>query len=515
MPQSPDMLSPAPDERAAFRHVVLLAAGITALRLLVLWIGGMPLYLDEAQYWFWAQEPAFGYFSKPPLIAWAIAATTALCGDGAACVKAASPLAYGIAPVFAYLLARNLFGTRTGFLAALAFATLPGVAFSGFIISTDPLLLAAWLGALWAFERALTSRAIRWWLLAGLFLGVGMLAKYAMAYFIAPAAIVALLQPKGRRPLGGLLAMVATGFAVLSPNLVWNALSGFETFKHTAANASGGAGKIGNLSGVFDFLGDQVAILGPVFALVLVALLVRPRGIFRDAGFRLLAWFSLPILGLLVIQAFLSRAHGNWAAVAFPALAILIVAALVRLDHPRLLRFALWFHGGAFAVLALGLAFGQVPFLTLSKGTDPFRWIRGWDVLAAEVETLRTADSARPRAILTTDRAATAELIYHLRDSGALIRRRTEPGLPPEDHFAMVLDPADARGCDAVIVSRGGQLPPEVAADFLSVGAPVEVRMRPYADPKGTYYLFIGRGFGGVEDDSATCRSITRTGRPL
>ncbi len=505
---------PATEDRAALRLVVSLALGLAALRLLVLWIGAMPLYLDEAQYWFWGQDLAFGYFSKPPLIGWAIAGTTALCGDSAACVKAASPIACGIAPIFVYLFARNLFGVRTGLLAGIAFATLPGIAFSGFIISTDPLLLTAWVGALWAFERALALRAPKWWLATGLFLGIGMLAKYAMAYFMVPAAILVVLQPKGQRPLGGFLLAVLVGFAVLSPNLVWNALSGFETFKHTAANASVGQ-HVGNLAGVFDFLADQVAILGPVFALVLIAVLVRPRGLFRDPGFRLLAWFSLPILGLLIAQAFLSRAHGNWAAVAFPALCVLIVAALVRLDYPRLLRAALWFHGGAFAVMAIGLAVGQVPFLELSRQTDPFRWIRGWDVLADRVEALRLADPERPLAVITTERGATAELIYHLRDSGALIRRWSPEGRPPEDHFSMVLDLADARGCDAVVVSRQDNLPPELAASFTALGAPVRVAMRPYADPKGTYYLFVGRGFGGGSGDAGSCRSITRTGRRL
>lgn len=504
----------APDDRAALRLVVSLALGLAALRLFVLWIGAMPLYLDEAQYWFWAQDLAFGYFSKPPLIGWAIAGTTALCGDSAACVKAASPLAYGIAPIFVYLFARNLFGVRTGVSAGIAFATLPGIAFSGFIISTDPLLLTAWVGALWAFERALALRGPKWWLATGLFLGIGMLAKYAMAYFMVPAAILVALQPKGRRPIGGFLLAVLVGFAVLSPNLIWNALSGFETFKHTAANASVGQ-HVGNIDGVLDFLADQVAILGPVFALVLIAVLVRPRGLFRDPGIRLLAWFSLPILGLLIVQAFLSRAHGNWAAVAFPALCVLIVAALVRLDYPRLLRAALWFHGGAFAVMAIGLAVGQVPFLDLSRQTDPFRWIRGWDVLAAKVETLRLADPDHPLAVITTERGATAELIYHLRDSGALIRRWSPEGSPPEDHFAMVLDLADAKGCDAVVVSRQRSLPPALAASFTALGEPVEVVMRPYPDPKGTYYLFVGRGFGGKSGDAGSCRSITRTGRRL
>ncbi|PWR23686.1 ArnT family glycosyltransferase [Zavarzinia compransoris] len=505
---------PEPADRDAFRAVVAVALGLALFRLAVLFIGGMPLYLDEAQYWFWGQDPAFGYFSKPPLIGWAIAATTAVCGDGPACVKASSPLAYAVAPIFAYLLGRNMFSVRVGLYAAIGFATLPGVAFSGFIVSTDPLLLLCWTGALWAFERGLATGGRRYWACAGLFLGFGMLAKYAMAYFFAPALIVTLLGTYGRRSWGGLLLAAGIGLAVLSPNLIWNALSGFETFKHTAANASVGA-HVGNLAGVLDFLADQAAIVGPILAVVLIATLVRPRGLFLVPAFRLLAWFSLPILGLLVVQAFLSRAHGNWAAVAYPALSLFLFAALDRLDYRRLLRATIGFHAGAFLVIGVALAVGQVPFVTLSTATDPFRWIRGWDRLAQAVEGRRAVPGGRPLAVITTERGATAELIYHLRDSDALVRRWSADENNPDDHFAMVLDLDDALGCDAVIVSRGPELPAALAGRFDSVEGPVRIDMRPYEDRKGTYHLFIGKRFGRIDAADNTCRSITRTGRRL
>ena len=57
----------------------VLLAGLAALlcvRLFALSVNGTDLFFDEAQYWAWSQEPAFGYFSKPPLIAWIIGAAT-------------------------------------------------------------------------------------------------------------------------------------------------------------------------------------------------------------------------------------------------------------------------------------------------------------------------------------------------------------------------------------------------------------------------------------------------------
>ena len=53
------------------RYATLLAilGVVLAIRLAGLALSGADLYFDEARYWAWAQEPAFGYYRKPPLIA--------------------------------------------------------------------------------------------------------------------------------------------------------------------------------------------------------------------------------------------------------------------------------------------------------------------------------------------------------------------------------------------------------------------------------------------------------------
>ena len=59
------------------RTAVLLTLGLGLLRLLTLFGTPLELYPDEAQYWLWSRTLAFGYYSKPPLIAWSIWASTA------------------------------------------------------------------------------------------------------------------------------------------------------------------------------------------------------------------------------------------------------------------------------------------------------------------------------------------------------------------------------------------------------------------------------------------------------
>src|ERR1700716_2253360 len=78
--------------------------GLTLLRLGVLKISPLDLLPDEAQYWSWSREFGFGCFTKPPLIAWLIAATTKLAGDAEYGVRMASPLCHAIAALALYRL---------------------------------------------------------------------------------------------------------------------------------------------------------------------------------------------------------------------------------------------------------------------------------------------------------------------------------------------------------------------------------------------------------------------------
>ena len=118
----------------------------------------------------------------------------------------------------------------------------PGVSLSAGIISTDVPLLAAWAAAL-AFFIALV-RGAGWWAAVGLgvALGVGLNAKYAMAYFLVCLTVYAIAVPSQRRLLADarIWLAIAIGAAFIVPNIMWNLENGFATVSHTADNANWG-----------------------------------------------------------------------------------------------------------------------------------------------------------------------------------------------------------------------------------------------------------------------------------
>src|SRR3954471_8128877 len=105
------------DHRALFGRALIAISAITLVRLAVLIVTPLQLYPDEAQYWWWAQTPDWGYFSKPPLIAWIVWLTTRL-SDAEWAIRLASPLLHAGTAVMVFGIGRTVYDARVGFWSA-------------------------------------------------------------------------------------------------------------------------------------------------------------------------------------------------------------------------------------------------------------------------------------------------------------------------------------------------------------------------------------------------------------
>ncbi len=139
--------------------------GLAAIALVTLWrVALLPfdradLYVDEAQYWFWGRELAWGYYSKPPLIGWILRLSTAIGGDGAFWIRLPLPLIHAGTAVLVALIGRRLADARVGALAGVAFVTVPGVALASLLVSTDTPLLFCFALAMLAQLQGQTAAA--------------------------------------------------------------------------------------------------------------------------------------------------------------------------------------------------------------------------------------------------------------------------------------------------------------------------------------------------------------------
>lgn len=443
---SADRPMSAGEDRWTIQLVIVLAV-VTLLRLIALSLSETDLYFDEAQYWSWAQDLSFGYFSKPPLIAWIIWTTTSICGDGEACVRASAPLFHAGSAIFLFLAGRVLFDARTGFWSAVIFATLPGISFSANIISTDVPLLFFWSAALFFLVKLQEERRWRWAVLLGIAIGFGALAKYAMLYVYLCAAVWFAISRAGRwllrDPKG--LVLIAIPLTLLAPNLLWNVNNGLVTFAHTADNARLG-GPLVHPGNMLEFLIAQLGVFGPFVFPMLLVIAIRTARCGGPEGDRYLLAFSLPVLILVTGIAFLSRAHANWAAATYPAATILVTATMLRLKRDTIFAATVGVNFVCLMVLAVVPAFADR--LTLPGGGDPFARTMGWRETAAIVRD--AVESGKYGAILTDDRAVTAELLYYLRDTEIPILRWPTEG-PPRDHYQLTR-PFSADAADPVLL---------------------------------------------------------------
>jgi 4-amino-4-deoxy-L-arabinose transferase-like glycosyltransferase len=493
----------------AFIALLLLA---TAGRVLTLFHNPVGLYYDEAQYWMWSRSFEWGYFTKPPLIAWTIAATTALVGtDAEWAVRLGAPLAHAVAASAIFILGRGMFGAWAGFWAGLGWLMLPGIWLSSSVISTDALLLPLWAIALLAMWRLVVTRSWTWSIVLGLAVGLGAQAKYAMFYFFLCTAIAAWKIAPVRAALGQWRGGAATLIAliVIAPNVLWNVQNRFVTAQHTAANAGFDAADLFNVDELIQFITDQATVIGPIVFLALIWALWRA---WRRSGAlsleeKFLIAYIVPAFAVVAGIAFVSRANANWAAVAYPAALLLVTGALFSSKRGRRALALATFVNAAMGATFLAALFFFPALANQAKGV---RMARAWDETAREI-ALRTAvqpGEAPYSAVLVDDRTTYYELNYYWRQA-----RRAGAPLPPIRMWMLHAEAQNAaeesnpmraeEGGRVLVVHMTPAYLPLVATDFATFRTVERLTVPIEGAQSRQLEISIGEGFAPLPRDDA------------
>lgn len=396
------------------RLLLAVIATLTFVRLIGLRLSVVDLFYDEAQYWTWARDLAFGYYSKPPLLAWLLAGTRQVCGDAEWCVRAPAPLLYAATSLAVYFTARLLYDERTGFWAAVLTALTTGVVFSARIISTDVPLLLFWTLGLLAYLHLLIAPCWRWAVVLGLALGLGLLSKYAMIYLLPGMLLAAIVSPRARAIFREphVWAALGLGALVVMPNILWNASHSFMTFRHTGDLVLGEQFRP-NIGRVLEFFGAQFGVFGPVVFAVMIAATIKLRTTELIAQDRLMVCFFVVPVVLITLIAVGVHTYANWASVSAIAGLILTAGLLLRTGR----------RGWLVASLVLGVALQALLLVTdtvatqialpLLKKPNPYSRTLGWKAYAERVGQL--AGEIGAPSIVSDDRGEVAALRYYLR----------------------------------------------------------------------------------------------------
>jgi 4-amino-4-deoxy-L-arabinose transferase-like glycosyltransferase len=457
-------------EEHSWRVAVFAVFAVTIARLVWLASAHADLYPDEAQYWLWSLHPAWGYYSKPPLVAWIIALTTSLGRDDEFAVRFAAPLLHFATALVIYHLARRLYDARVAQWSAIVYATLPGVSVSAIIMSTDAPLLLCWSIALYAFVRAREPGSERWWWAVGMAAGVGLLAKYAMAYWLISALLFLLLFRDERRHLRRFFAALALALAIYAPNFVWNLTHHFVSYRHTRDNASL-HGSLIHPDSFVEFFASQFAVFGPLLFGALILIVINSRRRLAERRAALLATFALPTLGMMLVVSFLSRAQPNWSAPTYISSTVLVVAWLQARGRQVIITASVALHVAAAALLLdLHDAVHAIGYELPAK-YEPLHRLRGWRSLGQTVARMLIAHPGVH--LMADDREDMAALIYYvhphpfdaLKWNGGW--NDVDGGI--HDQFDLTTDPAKYIGQDFLLVSRRSDIE-DIVTRFASAG---------------------------------------------
>jgi 4-amino-4-deoxy-L-arabinose transferase-like glycosyltransferase len=477
----------------SLKLAALLIGALTLLRIVALFASPLNLGPDEAQYWHWSTEFAFGYFSKPPLIAWLIGATTAVCGDGEGCVRLSSPIMHAATSLILYQIGARLFSVRVGFWSAVTFATLPSVSFSSGLISTDAPLLAAWACALLSFHQLMETKEWRWAIALGIALGVGLLAKYAMGYFILCAIVYALIASERVAPVWPQFTVaLVLGALIFAPNLVWNAWRDFPTIGHTAANANLG-GDLFSIGKMFEFAISQVGVFGPVLLIALGVGIFRcirtPSTGGRTSSLWYLLAFSAPILIIALTIAFISRANANWAATAYVAATPIAIVFLLDARKKFWLAISMSLHASLAILFAVGF---MAPAAGDAIGlSSALKQVRGWEAFGSAV--LNEANRNSYTSISTDERDAMGALLYYARPRSIPVTM-WDHHWPTRNHYEMTARITQMTGGNTLFVT-GDKDPAHIYDRFQSVAELGPILIDIGGAKTRAYYMFHCVGF--------------------
>ena len=268
--------SQAKTEKLAVRPLVVAAvviAAMTALR--IAYADVMELRTDEAYYWTWSKESVASFLDHPPMIAWLIRLSTAIFGDTAFGVR----LPGIVAMLVTQLLLADIVWRVTRDIRAIAFAVLmmEAALYYGLLmakVAPDVALIPFAVAMIWALVRLAESEDPRWWLAAGVFVGLSLLSKFTVVMWLPAVAAFAMVPDWRwrwlRSPYPYLAALIA--LVLFLPVLIWNAEHDWASFRFQLVRATS-VHEV-SLRTVGDYIGLQFGLVGFVLLPVVLSALV-------------------------------------------------------------------------------------------------------------------------------------------------------------------------------------------------------------------------------------------------
>ncbi len=396
---------------------------ILLIRIISLFFSPLELQGDEAQYWYWGTYFDWGYYSKPPLIAWIIGLFTLLFGNSEFIIKFPSLIVHFLTAFVLFKLSLLFKRNREeSLLLSISYLIFFAVSLSSNVISTDPFLLLFWTLSLYFLRISILQNSIKYIILTSLTVALGFYAKYAMIYFFPCTILLIILTDERKQLILNILIVSGLTLLLISPHIYWLYSNNWLTFLHTGDNFNWGT-SLFNFNQLFNFILSQFFIATPIIFFFYLKGFIKLKKFINLYSFEIS--YSLPILVLITIQSFISRANANWSSVAF--IGISIIACNIMYRNFR-------------KILYLNIALGVIVLVLVSlliinpPNISPFNKLQGLKDAANEINSLD--ETLDVDYIIFDDRMNIAKFLYYLSAKQNKIKYLS-PGDKPGNHFEM------------------------------------------------------------------------------
>jgi Dolichyl-phosphate-mannose-protein mannosyltransferase len=374
--------------------LLVIAAAVALLHIFT--NGRYGFHRDELQFLSDARHLDWGFVAYPPLDPFLQRIGLSLFGLNMVGLRLFSVAAQAVAVFVTGIMARDLGGSRPAQItAALAVAFSPDPLFNGTEFQYTSFDFLWWVLIAFFTIRLLKSENPRWWLAIGAVVGLGLLTKYAIVFYIA-GILAGLALTSARRYFLSIWfwAGIAIALLIFLPNFVWLVHHHFISYTFLQHIHARDVGE-GRANGFFhgQFFGCANLAAAPLW-------LAGIFGFLRDRRYRMIAFMYLVPLALF----FFGKGRDYYMTGAYPML-LAMGAVLAERWLRSLLRLArysiasIYFAAFAFvsayacAVVIPLQSVGPLRDFALSHNGD-LREEFGWDQLVRTIAQIR--DSLPP-----------------------------------------------------------------------------------------------------------------------
>ncbi|MBK8814093.1 MAG: glycosyltransferase family 39 protein [Methylococcaceae bacterium] len=457
------------------RRFAFILTAVLILRVSYLSSSDLDLIGDESYYWDWSRRLDWCYYSKPPMVAWLIAASTAVFGDNALGVRLPAVLLGTLALYFLYETAKGFYSSRAGALAVLIALAMPFNVLANFLMTIDAPLNCFWIASMYFLRKALFDHVLKAWLWAGVATGAALLSKQ-VAILIPLMLMVFLLADSSRRHLfkREFLLYLFPVLVCLTPILWWNQQHDWVMFGHSQ-------GHFGNPTpvnlqthlqnaGVFSLY--QLLLTTPVLYTYILVISFKKLCIFNRLIAKeqfLLLLGPVLLLGILGLS-FLQKVQGNWPMPFYLSSAILISGQSLVGIWQKSLKIGLTI-GGVMVLLTYALPVAIDNLKLHNTSLDPLSRFRHWKEVSDSVESMRrqvTRDYEGTILITRGHRCLTSQLAFYLPDQPVVYHY--EASGKTTSQYDVWDGPEKMLGSTALIVTtqNNAAIPSELIAAFQS-----------------------------------------------